>query len=142
MARFLDGNPNASAHAASDAGGVQAPLVAYDRAAWTAGPAANSRGLHIEMCAFALMSRDNWLSEKDITIFIPFLGASGENRVIRSPMSMLRNTAAWVRSMADQFGIPIVKLSAADLRAGKSGICGHADTSAAWGETNHTDPGT
>jgi len=138
MVRFLDSNPNASAHAASDASGVQAPLVPYDRAAWTAGPTANAIGLHIEMCAFAAMSREQWLSEADVTVWIPWLNA---NRLIRSPASMLNHTAAWVRQMADQFDIPVVKLSAAEVRAGKAGICGHADTSAAFGETDHTDPG-
>lgn len=40
-----------------------------------------------------------------------------------------------------RFKIPAVKLSVADLRAGKHGICGHADVSAAWGQSSHSDPG-
>lgn len=142
MARFLDNNPDASAHASSDAGGFQAPLVPYDKAAWTAGPTANNIGLHIEMCAFAQMTRDQWLSESDVTIWIQWLNnGAGAWRTIRSPASMLRWTAAWVRSVAAQYGIPIEKLTAAQVRAGQAGICGHADTSAAFGETDHTDPG-
>lgn len=138
MARFLDNNPEASAHAAADAGGVVAPLVPYDRAAWTAGPTANSYGLHIELCAFAAMNRDHWLSESDVTVWIPWLNA---NRTIRSPYSMLRHAAAWTRDMCIKYGITVRKVSAADLRADQDGICGHADTSYAWGETDHTDPG-
>lgn len=139
MARFLDNNSGASAHAAGDAGGVQAPLVPYSRAAWTAGYTGNNAGLHIELCAFAMLTRDQWLSESDVTIWVPWVNG---NRTIRSPRSMLRHAAGWTRQMCDSFGIARRKVSAADLRAGRSGICGHADTSAAWGETDHTDPGT
>ncbi|MFI9817566.1 N-acetylmuramoyl-L-alanine amidase [Saccharothrix variisporea] len=138
MAAFLDGNPGASVHAASDAGGVVAPLVPYDRAAWTAGYTANAWGLHIELCAFAHMTRAQWLSESDIVLWIPWIG---ENRTVRSPMSMLRNSAAWVREVSNLYGIPARKIGAAELRDRVGGICGHADTSAAWGETDHTDPG-
>lgn len=56
--------------------------------------------------------------------------------------AMLRRAAALVRARAQRWGIPVVKLSAADLRAGKRGICGHADVSAAWHLTDHIDPGT
>jgi hypothetical protein len=138
MARFLDNNSGASAHAASDAGGVEAPLVPYGRAAWTAGPTANSIGLHIELCAFAQMTREQWLSTGDVTFWVPWLNA---NRTVRSPLSMLRHSAAWVRSVADAYQIPLVKLSASEARGGAAGICGHADTSTAFGETDHTDPG-
>jgi hypothetical protein len=56
--------------------------------------------------------------------------------------AMLRRAAGLVRARAKHWGIPLVKLSAADLRAGKRGICGHADVTAAWHLTDHTDPGT
>lgn len=139
MAAFLERTAGISAHATSDAGGVAAPLVSYDRAAWAAGPTGNNRGLQIELCAFAVMTRDQWLSRNDVTVWIPWLNA---NRVIRSPYSMLQHTANWTRAVANQYGIPLTKLSASDLRAGKAGICGHADVSAAWGESDHTDPGS
>lgn len=137
MARFLDNNPNASAHAASDAGGCTGPLVPDERAAWTAGPTGNSRGLHIEMCAFVAMSRAHWLSEQNVTVWVPHLNA---NRVVRSPLSMVRHTARWMREKSDRWGIPLVKLTVAEVRAGRSGVCGHADISYAFGETTHTDP--
>jgi len=38
-------------------------------------------------------------------------------------------------------GWPVVKLSPADLVAGKQGVCGHVDISNAWHATDHTDPG-
>lgn len=142
MVRFLDNNPGASAHAASDADGAEGPLVPYDRAAWTAGPTANSIGLHIEMCAFAAMTREDWLSETDRNVWIPWLNkGAGGTRTIRRPMSMLRWTAQWTRSIAAMYNIPLTKLSASQVRNGQKGVCGHADTSAAFGETDHTDPG-
>lgn len=39
------------------------------------------------------------------------------------------------------YGFPLVKRSAANIRDGKWGVCGHADISAAWRESDHTDPG-
>lgn len=56
--------------------------------------------------------------------------------------AMLRRAAALVRARAKHWGVPLVKLSAADLKAGRRGICGHADVSAAWHLTDHIDPGT
>lgn len=138
---FLDNNPNASAHAISDASMLLSDLVPDERAAWTAGPTGNSVGLHIEQCAFVAMSRPQWLSESDVNVWVPWLNdGRGGWRLIRSPMSMLRNTAKWLRTKSDKWGIPLVKLSPAEVRAGKAGVCGHGDISVAWGETDHTDP--
>lgn len=142
MVRFLDNNPNASAHAAADADGVAYGGVPDERAAWTAGPTANNIGLHIELCAFAQMTRAQWLSEEDVRIFVPWIGDDGEWRNIRKPRQMLRHAAAWVRAKADRHVIHVRKVGPSELRQGTDGICGHADTSAAWRETDHTDPGT
>lgn len=56
--------------------------------------------------------------------------------------AMLRRAAALVRARAKHWGVPLVKLTAADLKAGRRGICGHADVSAAFHLTDHTDPGS
>lgn len=141
LRRFLDNNPSASAHAISDASTLLSDLVPDERAAWTAGPTGNSVGLHIEQCAFVAMSREQWLSESDVNVWVPWLNdGRGAFRLVRSPMSMLRNTARWLRVKSDKWGIPLVKLSPAEVRAGRAGVCGHGDVSAAWGETDHTDP--
>lgn len=39
------------------------------------------------------------------------------------------------------YNIPIVKIGALALRAGKRGICGHNDVRDAWHQTTHWDPG-
>lgn len=49
--------------------------------------------------------------------------------------------AALTRELCQKYHIPMVRLSAADLRAGKRGICGHVDVSNAWHQSDHDDPG-
>lgn len=43
--------------------------------------------------------------------------------------------------LCTRFNIPVVKLSPADLVAGRRGICGHVDISQAFRESTHSDPG-
>lgn len=45
------------------------------------------------------------------------------------------------RQMCAKYGIPVVKLTPADLKAGKKGICGHVDVSNAFHQSDHDDPG-
>jgi hypothetical protein len=54
--------------------------------------------------------------------------------------NMLAAAAAWLKEESDRFGIPLVKISGGDINAGRKGVCGHADITAA-GYGNHTDPG-
>lgn len=51
--------------------------------------------------------------------------------------------AAQVARDCARYGVPIRKLSPAEIRAGARGICGHADVTLAWPEDggDHTDPG-
>lgn len=49
--------------------------------------------------------------------------------------------AALTRQLCQKYSIPMVKLSASDLKAGRKGICGHVDVSNAWHQSNHDDPG-
>ena len=53
---------------------------------------------------------------------------------------MLRQAARLVAADCLAFGIPPVKLGPYKLREGRKGICGHADVSKAFGQTDHTDP--
>lgn len=54
---------------------------------------------------------------------------------------MLKIAALDVAHLCLAYGVPIVKLTVDDLKAGKHGICGHVDVSNAWHETSHWDPG-
>jgi len=93
----------------------------YDRA-WAAYDA-NSWGEHGCLCApngaSSGWSRQTWLS-KD---------------------RMLQACGAWLAEEAARYGVPLVKINGADVAAGRSGICGHADISAAGVPGGHTDPG-
>lgn len=53
----------------------------------------------------------------------------------------VQRAAARCRDLCQRYGIPMVKLSPADLLAGKHGICGHVDVSQAWHQSTHSDPG-
>lgn len=55
---------------------------------------------------------------------------------------MLVRAAALVRDLCNTYGVPMVKLSPADIRAGRRGLCGHVDMRDAFpGSTTHYDPG-
>jgi hypothetical protein len=53
---------------------------------------------------------------------------------------MLAASAAWNRQVAAAHGIPWVRLSTAELHAGKRGLTTHNDCRLVWGGTSHTDP--
>lgn len=55
--------------------------------------------------------------------------------------AMLRLAARLVAGLCKKYDLPIRKLDPADLLAGRKGICGHADVSQAWHQTDHVDPG-
>jgi hypothetical protein len=55
---------------------------------------------------------------------------------------MLRLAADLVRRVAARWDVPLRRLTVADLKAGRRGICGHVDVSRAFGQTDHTDPGS
>lgn len=54
----------------------------------------------------------------------------------------MRQAAPIVARACREFGLPIRKVSPAQLRDGVKGICGHLDVTLAWGEGDHTDPGS
>jgi hypothetical protein len=91
--------------------------VARSGKAWTAGNA-NPYSIQAELCAFAEWDPATWNTHP----------------------TMLSNTAAWVAEEAAAYGIPIVKLSAAQAQDGHSrGVCQHVDLGAAGG--GHWDCG-
>ena len=90
-----------------------------DWTTWSAGQTSNARHLHLSFVMRGDESPDQWLEHPE----------------------MLDAAAARCAAWAERYGIPVVKLDAAALRAGARGFCGHVDTAHAWGETDHVDPG-
>jgi hypothetical protein len=109
----------ASAHLCVDSDSVARCVHDADTAYGAAH--ANSIGLHVEHAGYGRQSRAEWLD------------AFGK--------AMLELSAEAVARWCVAYKIPVVKLSGADLQAGKHGICGHKDVSDAWPSTGHTDPG-
>lgn len=91
--------------------------------AWHA-PGANAQGIGIELAGYAKQGRTDWLD-----------GYSKQ---------MLDTQAIpLVARLCHTYAIPPVKLSPADVAAGKRGICGHVDVTRAFpGKGSHVDPGT
>lgn len=77
----------------------------------------NSVASQAELCAFAKWGASDWAAHP----------------------GMLANTAAWLAEEAAKFGIPLVKLSAAQAQGTGRGVCGHVDLGSAGG--GHWDPG-
>lgn len=90
-----------------------------DWLSWSAGPKGNWCALHRSFVMRGTESQAEW----------------------RKYDAMLRAGAQRDAQWAKRYNIPVVKLTPADLRAGKRGFCAHYDISLAWGESDHTDPG-
>lgn len=55
--------------------------------------------------------------------------------------AVVERAAALTAEVCERHGIPIRRLRAADLVAGRRGVTGHADVSAAFRKSDHWDPG-
>lgn len=107
-----------SAHYYVDSNSIIQCVLTTDRAN-TARAEGNKRGIHYELCGRAYSI--DWSSAY--------------------AQAMLKLAAKQVARDAKRHGIPIRRLSVAQLKAGNKGLCGHADISAAWKQSDHTDPG-
>ena len=87
---------------------------------WSSGNYGNDVGLHRSFVLRGTETRVQWLQY---------------DKMLREAA---KRDAEWCR----KYNIPPVKLTAADLRAGKKGFAGHLETGQAWGGTDHVDPGT
>lgn len=121
VARWFAGPaaPRASAHYCIDAGEIVQCVQERD-VAWAA-PGANRNGIHLEHAGRANQSADGWNDNFS--------------------RSMLELSAGLCASICARHNIPIVRLTPADLLAGKRGICGHVDVTEAFHKSTHTDPG-
>lgn len=89
-------------------------------ATWGAPP--NSHSLHIELCDPQTGDPARW----------------GD----ANHQAMLALAAPLIRDVCQRHNLPTVYVNAAGLLAGMRGITTHADVSAAWHQTDHTDPGS
>lgn len=104
-------------------GGGLYQCVDLDDSAWTVGNRpGNNRGINWELAGFASQSRAAWLD------------AYGR--------AMFARMAPIFRADCARFGIPIRRLTIAELRAFKPGVTSHNDLGVAFGGTDHTDPGS
>ena len=98
--------------------GGYATYVNYADTAWCA-PPLNQEGEHLEICAFAKWTREQWLAN----------------------MPMLESVARWIAWRCSVRRIPVVLLSDADLKAGKAGVTDHDAVSDVWKKSDHWDVG-
>lgn len=119
-AYFLNPKPDASAHYVVDCDSiVQCVKTEHQAAHCNAG---NARSIGIEQAGYAKQTRAEWLDEYG--------------------MRLLTLAGRLVARDAKKWAIPLVKLTPADIQAGRRGICGHKDINDALGsKTGHWDPG-
>ncbi|MFD1547027.1 peptidoglycan recognition protein family protein [Nonomuraea guangzhouensis] len=117
---FATMSREASAHVTVDSNSV-VRCVADKDTAWAA-PGANADGLQVELAGFAKQKRDDWLDDYS--------------------RSMLKQAAAVTAGWCKLYKIPVRKLSRAELKAGGKGFTSHADVSAVYKRSDHSDPGT
>lgn len=115
----LPASQKASAHVCVDNNSTVRCVDDSDRA-WHA-PGANSDGLGLEIAGYARQTRAEWLDAYS--------------------KAALEQAAAVTADWCTRYGIPVRRLSVSELTAGKKGIVGHHDVSAAYHQTDHTDPG-
>jgi N-acetyl-anhydromuramyl-L-alanine amidase AmpD len=108
-----------SAHYCVDADSV-VQCVREEDVAWHArGGNANSVG--IELTGYAGQGAEGW--------------GDAYSRAV------LRRAARLTAEICGRYAVPVHRLRAADLAAGRRGITGHADVSAAFRKSDHWDPG-
>lgn len=121
VAKWFAGStsPRASTHYNIDADSVVQSVKDRDTA-WCA-PGANKDGLHFEHAGYVKQTRAEWLDSYGV--------------------KMLDRSARLVAAKGLEHGVPLVKRSPADIRAGRPGIVGHYDVTKAFPDLgSHTDP--
>jgi N-acetyl-anhydromuramyl-L-alanine amidase AmpD len=120
VARWFAGPtaPEASAHYCIDSNSI-VQCVRDSDVAWHA-PGANHDSIGFEHAGFARQTARDWTDEYSD--------------------AMLRLSARLAAEKCREYRIPVVWLSAGDLRAGRRGITGHHDVSVAFRRSNHWDP--
>lgn len=125
-AYFWLNTTQASSHVGIDASNTL-QYVDYNRSAWTL-RSGNPISDNAEMCAFARWTREQWLSTGTVDGCV-------------NPRAILDRFADWVRSRCLARGIPIQKVSPAQVAAGARGVIGHWEWTIGMRDGTHTDPG-
>ena len=107
-----------SYHRLVDATGKITMANTDDWQTWSTGNKGNDIALHVSCVAQAKMTREQWLAQP----------------------KMLEGVARVIAHWSKKYQIPLVKLSRAELGAGKHGVAGHLEAQV-WGNTDHWDPG-
>jgi N-acetyl-anhydromuramyl-L-alanine amidase AmpD len=108
-----------SAHYCVDADSV-VQCVHEDDIAWHA-RGGNATSIGVELAGFARQTRRDWADAYSAAV--------------------LRRASSLVADVCRRRSIPVRWLGADDLVAGRRGLTGHADVSAAYGKSDHWDPG-
>jgi len=119
IARYQLTSRTGSYHRIIDAAGRTLLANTDDWTTWSTANRGNDVLLHVSCVAWAKSTRAQWLAQP----------------------KLLDAVATTVAEWSRKHRIPLVKITGADLRAGKRGVCGHADARDAWGITTHWDPG-
>lgn len=116
---FRTTGTQASAHVCVDSNSA-VRCVADEDTAWAA-PGCNADGLQLEIAGRARQNETEWQD--------PFSKAA------------LHQAALVTSDWCTKWGIPARRLTVAELKAGRKGITSHADVSAVYKRSDHTDPG-
>ena len=120
-ANYFATTAEASAHYCIDQNSV-VQCVRDSDVAWHA-PGANHNGLGFEHAGYARQTREEWLGDA-------------------ASLSLLELSAELAAEKCREYGIPVIWLQPADLRAGRRGITSHANVSKAFQRSDHWDPGS
>lgn len=116
---FQMASSGGSAHYIYDSSRAEQHCVPENVTAWHAPP--NSHSIGIEICGEASYTRAQWLSAE--------------------VWPAVEEAAARTRDLCQRYGLPMRKLTVSQVRANDEGVCGHVDVSAAFHQTDHSDPG-
>lgn len=116
---FASTATKASAHVCIDSDSVVQCVMDNDVA--YAAPGANHDGIQVELAGYARQTMREWLDDYSV--------------------QMLNRAAHVVAQYCLKYNVPVKHLTNAQLAGGDKGIVGHAQVSAVYKKSDHTDPG-
>ncbi|QGF20286.1 lysin A, N-acetylmuramoyl-L-alanine amidase domain [Gordonia phage Sixama] len=155
---WMRSQQNGSYHVLVDTDGDVFRMVPDNRQSWSAAAKGNQIGLHICATGYASwrLKVRRFVMPGSIVKTGPYekYAQNHDGICVRQTKARKANTVKWMNhpAMLEQiarqvatwsaaYDIPLVSLTAAEVRAGKKGICGHNEISLAFRQSDHTDPG-